>query len=126
MKCSHIVICCALGGRLDHTIANIQSMAFASSSGCVCELFSEKEYMRTVSSADGYEIALDRQEGTSLSLFSLTDKCTNLSIAGAKYDVSGITLTNDFPLGLGNAWKEDKVSVHFDEGTLLIVESKMD
>jgi len=125
MGCDHIIIVCALGGRLDHTIANIQSMAYAASRGCVCELYSDKEYMKALSSPREHEIILEKKENTSLSLFSLSDKCTNLSIKGAKYETKGVTLTNDFPLGLGNSWVSDEVSVSFDQGTLLLVESAM-
>ena len=38
--CDRIVICSALGGRMDHTIANIQSMAYAASHGALCEIMS--------------------------------------------------------------------------------------
>lgn len=124
-KCKHIVIACALGGRLDHTLANIQSMAYAASIGCVCELHSENEYMRTLSSPNDNMAVINRTDDTSLSLFSLTDECTNLTIKGAKYNTDNITLRNNFPLGLGNTWIDDKVTITFDEGILLIVLSKM-
>jgi len=116
----HIIITCALGGRMDHTIANIQSMTFVASHGGDCELISTSEYLRTFT---GGLISLPRKDGYSLSVYSLSDKCTHLSITGSAYDCDDITITNTFPLGLSNYWKSDSVSIKMSDGILLIVES---
>jgi len=116
----HIIISCALGGRLDHTLANIQSMAFVASHGGECELISKSEYLRTFT---GGMISLPRKDGYSLSVYALSDQCTNVSITGSAYDCEGITLSNTFPLGLSNYWKSDRVTVKMTDGILLIVES---
>ena len=116
----HIVISCALGGRLDHTIANIQSMAYVAERGGVCEIISDKEYLRTFT---GGELSLEKREGFSLSLFSITDRCTGVSISGSAYDCENVTLTNSFPLGISNYWKEERVTIRMTEGIMLIAES---
>jgi thiamine pyrophosphokinase len=116
----HIVISCALGGRLDHTIANIQSMAYVAERGGVCEIISDKEYLRTFT---GGELSLEKREGFSLSLFSITDRCTGVSISGSAYDCENVTLTNSFPLGISNYWKEERVTIRMSEGIMLIAES---
>lgn len=121
----HLVIICALGGRVDHMLANIQSMTYASSHGCICEIYSDKEYLRTFSSLLETSISLPAIEGVSLSLFSLTDICDNLTISGAKYNIENHRITNDFPLCFGNTWQESEVRISLGEGILLIVESKM-
>lgn len=117
----HIVLCCALGRRMDHTMANLQSMAYVAANGGFCQLLSEDEHMMTFT---GPKVELPRCPGYSLSLFSLSDVCTGLCISGAEYDVSDIVLTNSFPLGLGNSWKEDTVTLEMKEGILLIIKSK--
>ena len=116
----HIIISCALGGRLDHTIANIQSMAYVAEHGGVCEIISDKEYLRTFT---GGELSLEKREGFSLSLFSITDRCTGVSISGSAYDCENVTLTNSFPLGISNYWKEERVTIRMSEGIMLIAES---
>lgn len=116
----HIVISCALGGRLDHTIANIQSMAYVAERGGVCEIISDKEYLRTFT---GGELSLEKREGFSLSLFSITDRCTGVSISGSAYDCENVTLTNSFPLGISNYWKEERVTIRMSKGIMLIAES---
>ena len=71
----HIIIACALGGRLDHTIANIQSMAYVADNGGICEIYGGKEYLRTFT---GGELSLKKREGFSLSLFSISEKCSGV------------------------------------------------
>lgn len=119
----HLIIICGLGGRLDHTLANIQTMAYAADRGAVCELYSENEYIRTF---DGGSLSLPRRDNWSLSLFALTDACTNLSIKGAKYEISSAVLTNRFPLGVSNSWADDSVEITMDDGLLLVVESRLE
>ena len=116
----HVIISCALGGRLDHTLANIQSMGFVASHGGECELVSTSEYLRTFT---GGLISLPRRDGHSLSVYALSDKCEHVTISGSAYDSSDITITNTFPLGLSNYWKADSVTIRMSSGILLIVES---
>lgn len=118
---SKIIIICALGGRLDHTIANIQAMTYVATHDVACELFSETEHLITFT---GHEISLPAKEGYSLSLFSLSDSCENITIKGAGYDVENIKLTNTFPIGLSNYWKSESVSISMTTGILLICMSK--
>ncbi len=118
----HLIIICALGGRLDHTIANIQSMAYAASHNTVCEIYSDHEQLISFT---GPEITIPAKEGYSFSLFALSDKCENLSIQGSAYDVDNVTLNNSFPLGLSNYWKEENIRLQMSSGILLIVMSSV-
>ncbi|MCQ2421503.1 MAG: thiamine diphosphokinase [Lachnospiraceae bacterium] len=120
--CDQITLLCALGNRLDHTYANIQSMHYAAQHGACCEILSKKEQLRALRPGS-YQ--LKYKPDTSLSLFALTDSCKALTIHGAKYDVERIELKNSFPLGLGNSWLSDTVSITFEEGILLVAESYM-
>lgn len=116
-----IIIVCALGGRMDHTYANIQSMAYAASNGTHCTIISQNEYLQTFT---GPMVELKKREGYSLSLFSLSDSCEGLTIKGAKYNADNITLNNNFPLGLSNEWASENVVLSMESGILLIIESR--
>jgi len=119
--CNLITIICGLGSRMDHTYANISSMHYAVSHGCVCEMISEKEYLRTVTPKDG-TVSIQKNEGFSLSLFALTDLVKDVSIQGTAYDCT-TDLISSFPLGHGNHFVEDTVLISIKEGVLLIIES---
>ena len=117
----HIMITCALGGRFDHTLANIQCMAYAAEQGAViCELIGEADMLTVIKDSS---IVLKRKEGYSLSVFSLSEHCANVKIKGSAYDVDGITLSNTYPLGLSNEYASDEVSISVGSGILLITES---
>lgn len=120
----HIVITCGMGGRADHLISNFQSLHYIAACGAVGEMYGNGEHLRTLSSAEG-SITLQKRDGYSLSLFSLTDCCEGLTIKGAKYEVEGITLTNSFPLGHGNSFLQNNVTISLTKGILLIVESSL-
>ena len=117
----HLVIVCALGGRFDHTLANIQCMAYAAEQGAVkCELIGDSDFLTVIKDSS---IVLKKKEGYSLSVFSLSGQCTNVKIKGSAYDVDGITLSNTYPLGLSNEYESDEVFVSVGSGILLITES---
>lgn len=125
MGCSHIILSCCLGGRYDHTMANIQSMKYIAGHKCSCELYGNGEWMRIITPSDG-RCEIPKRNGYSLSLFALSDRCDNLSISGAKYSVSGLSLTNDFPMGHGNSWLDNVITISIGSGVLLLMESRME
>ncbi|MCR4684868.1 MAG: thiamine diphosphokinase [Lachnospiraceae bacterium] len=116
-----IVLICALGGRLDHILANLQGMAYAIGKGCACEIIGEETV--TVMKGPG-RTERPRRDGYALSLFSLTDRVEHLTIKGALYPAEDICMTNTFPLGLSNGWVEDTIEIRLEQGILLIVESR--
>ncbi len=118
----NIVIVCALGSRFDHSLANIQSMAYVAEHGGTCELFGKGEHLMTLCNCS---VKLPYKESCSLSLFSLTDRCEGVSISGSSYDCENVTFTNTFPLGVSNKWNEAVVTVSVKSGILLTVESYM-
>ena len=119
---THIILACALGSRFDHAMANIQSMAYAASHGCACELVGASDYLCTMTPGTR---SFPAKENASFSLFSLTDYCHGITISGSAYDCENVTLTASFPLGVSNKWKEPCITVSFAEGILLAVESSL-
>ena len=116
-----IVITCALGGRTDHMLANIQSLSYAKEQGANVTIVGDKETI-TVISKETKEIT--GNPGDTFSLFSLTDECKNVTIKGSEYDVEDITLNNSFPLGLSNKLQKEKAAISLSEGMLLVIVNK--
>lgn len=112
---------CALGGRLDHSLANIQSMVFAARHGLKVVIKDARAELRVIT---GGSLCLQRREGWALSLFSLSDACRGVSIRGVKYPLEKALLTNAFPLGVSNEWIADAAEISLEEGTLLVVMAK--
>ncbi|MCR4842898.1 MAG: thiamine diphosphokinase [Eubacterium sp.] len=118
-----IVIACALGGRMDHTIANIQTAAYGAERGAVVDIISQKERITVFKDSD---ITLERDDRFSLSVFSLSDTCEGVTIRGAFYELDDAVLSNTFPLGVSNEWEDDHVRIRVVRGMLAVVRSYID
>lgn len=117
-----LLLCCALGGRLDHLIANLQSLVYAQKHGLPAVLLSEDTEIRTL--ADG-ALRIPRREDRSLSVFALDGPCRGVCITGAKYPLANAELLPSFPLGVSNTWAGEEAVISVKEGILLIVLSKI-
>lgn len=119
--CKEIWLYCALGGRLDHLLGNLQAATFAVAHGARVRIL-DRENEITVFTAD--TITVPPRAGWSLSVLALTDQCTGVSIHGTKYELDQVTVTNTFPIGISNQWHgEARISV--ETGILAILESRM-
>ena len=116
-----VYLYCALGGRLDHTIANIQCAIFGARHNIETTFISENE---TIIVTYKNRIILEKKNGRGFSLFA-ADQIHKLSIHKAKYEVTDISLSNDFPLGQSNCWLDEDAIIEKDDGALIIVESKI-
>ena len=117
-----LLLCCALGGRLDHLIANLQSLVYAQKHGLPAVLLSEDTEIRTLA---GGALRIPRREDRSLSVFALDGPCQGVCITGAKYPLANAELLPSFPLGVSNTWAGEEAVISVEEGILLIVLSKI-
>ena len=117
-----VLLCCALGGRLDHTIANLQALLFAQAHGLAATLRSEDTEIFTLRNGS---MKLPRRSGWSLSVFAFDGPCRGVGIRGAKYPLENAELIPSLPLGVSNQWTEEEALVSVREGTLMVVLSKL-
>lgn len=112
----------ALGGRLDHTLANIQTLAYITENGAAGSLAGDENIVTM--QAGGTKKRYKRREGFYFSLLSYTDKCTGVCIAGTEYTLTEGELKSSFPLGVSNHITEEYGEVSLRKGKLLVIESK--
>jgi thiamine pyrophosphokinase len=117
----HFEIYGGLGGRADHTIANLQLLRRIAGEGNTAVLVGTDA--RMVAFADR-ETTLQTHVGQPLGVFALTEVCEGVSIRGAEYNLENGILRNDFPLGVSNTAKESEVKISVKKGALLCVLSK--
>lgn len=113
----------AFGGRLDHTLANLQTLEFLHEAGAEGMLVGARDFalLQPGGTARRYE----KRAGWSLSLFSLTERCTGVTLRGVKYPLENGELTRHFPLGVSNAVTADNAEVACGEGLMLVVCSRL-
>lgn len=107
------------GGRIDHTLANIQSLAWLANQGGRGWLVGP-DWTATVLS-DGGALTLEAGRQGTVSVFCLGDRAEGVDIQGLKYGLSDGVLTADYPLGVSNSFlgRESRVSVR--RGKLLVL-----
>lgn len=117
-----ILILGGTGGRLDHTVANLQTLSFIAYHGALGKLIDEtNEIMGLIPG----EYKFQNRAGHSLSTFSMTDEVTGLCESGVKYSLDNAVLTNKFPLGVSNEIVEDFAVISFKSGILFVCLSKL-
>lgn len=113
-----ILIVGGLGGRFDHSVANLQTMASAAAQIKSVAMIDEKNFVTILINS---RINIPRKTGYHLSLFSFSEKCQGVSVSGVHYPLSHYTMTNQFPLGVSNEFEADEAIISVENGTLLIV-----
>jgi thiamine pyrophosphokinase len=111
-------IYCGMGGRIDHTLANLQLLAFLSQSGKRGFLFDKANVITAITDQT---LAFREIASGVISIFSCTDKSTGVTLQGLKYELNNAVLTNTFPLGVSNEFTGQESAVTVKDGTLLIV-----
>ncbi|MBQ9745706.1 MAG: thiamine diphosphokinase [Clostridia bacterium] len=118
----NITVAGGLSGRLDHTFANIQMLAYAKARGLDVIVTDGENEIFLLSPG---KFTLPRRQGFSLSVFSYGETARGISLRGVKYPLENGELTNLFPLGLSNEIVAEQAEISFKEGLLLIIISKL-
>ena len=107
------------GGRIDHTLANIQSLAWLASQRGRGWLVGP-DWTATVLS-DGGALTLEAGRQGMVSVFCLGDRAEGVDIQGLKYGLSDGVLTADYPLGVSNSFLGGESRVSVRRGKLLVL-----
>ncbi len=106
----------ALGGRIDHTLANLHLLKYARDKGAVAEIADVDSYIRLVDK----HTKISRVPGFCLSLIPLTD-CTGVSISGVYYPLDDAEMYVGNPYGISNEFIEDTAQISVKSGELLLM-----
>ena len=112
----------ASGSRMDHTISNIELLMLALDKD-VCARILDKNnciYLKNKS----FVIRKANQHGDYISFLPFSRQVKGLSLHGFKYPLNGITLSRASSLGVSNELTDEEGRVKFDEGILVVFETK--
>ena len=116
--CDRFVLYGCLGGRLDHTLANIQHLQYLVEHGAQGMLIGDHETVTVIKNA---ALHFDETRTGGISVFSLSEASEGVTIEGLYYEAKDITLTNGFPLGVSNSFIGQPATVSVQNGVLLVV-----
>lgn len=109
------------GGRLDHTLANIQCLADIACRGGRGFLFDQDTVITAIHDSG---IAFPANAAGTVSVFSFTETATGVFETGLKYPLTDATLRNTYPIGVSNAFTGIPASISVGSGTLVIIYPK--
>lgn len=107
-----------LGGRLDHTLANLQLLAGLACRGGVGFLVGADTAITALTRG---RLDFDPGYAGVVSVFCHGDRARGVTLTGLKYSLSGAELTGTVPLGVSNEFTGAPAAVAVEEGVLLVV-----
>ncbi len=110
------------GTRLDHVMANIQSLKIASNADVKAYLLDSHNRISLLE--EDVELLQEKAYGKYFSLFSLGGKVEGLTIRGAKYPLTNHTLEPYDSLSVSNQFASEFVKIEFKSGTIILMETR--
>ena len=106
------------GPRLDHTVANFQTLQYLADHGATGTLVGKTQIVTLVK--DGKITLPARNEGI-VSVFCMGRDATGVTIKGLQYPLENGTLSAGFPLGVSNHFVGKPAEISVENGSLLLI-----
>ena len=106
------------GPRLDHTVANFQTLQYLADRGAQGYLVG-KDYIVTV--VKNGTLRFSPQAEGIVSVFCMGADAKGVTIEGLKYPLANGTLTAGFPLGVSNHFTGQAARISVTDGSLLVL-----
>lgn len=117
LKPATIFIWAASGGRLDHTLANVFLLCKAKRKGI--RTYLADEYCEAFM-PDKKEFFIN-EKGQAVSILALSSRVTGISLSGFLYPLKMASMTMGESRGISNIIQNDRASLRFEKGSLLVV-----
>jgi len=117
--CDHFLLYGGTGGkRLDHTLANLQTLLYLRRHGAQGFLY-DRDFLWTAIEDESLTVERTVEWGL-LSVFCLGDRAEGVNETGVQYPLRDAVVTNSFPIGVSNHILEERAEVSVRDGALLI------
>ena len=117
LKPQKILIWCALGGRIDHTLANVFLLLKGQERGI--EMFLMDEYCEAF--IPDKEHFFNKEKGETVSLLPLTPEVTGITLSGFIYPLQNGTLKMGESRGISNIINQAQAVIKIKKGKLLVI-----
>lgn len=106
------------GKRLDHTLANLQTLLYLRRRGARGWMFDD-DFVWTVIENESLNVPRET-DWALLSLFGLGDRAEGITLQGVQYPLTDGVLTPEFPLGVSNHIMEETAHIFVRQGVLAV------
>lgn len=110
----------ALGGRLDHMIANINLLYYVRNKGIYTKIISEDE---NIYIAINEEIIINGDIGDTISVIPLNGDAKGVTLKKLEYPLKNYDMKFSLPLGISNVMLDKKCSIKVEKGSLIIIKN---
>ena len=107
-----------VGGRLEHTFANLQLLDWLTTQGAVGFLAGEKTVATALRSGS---ITFPPSKSGYLSVFCNSGTAHGVTLSNLKFPLDGQTISGSFPLGVSNEFTGVPAKVSVQEGSLILI-----
>ena len=104
------------GPRLDHTVANFQTLQFLADRGAQGYLIGNDQIATVIQNG---ALRFPAHAAGYLSLFCMGADARGVTLRGLQYPLENATLTAGFPLGVSNRFTGSQATVSVEQGSLL-------
>jgi len=108
----------ALGGRFDHSFANLCVLQYLAAQGCKAMIAGQG---CRVFLLNGGRLSLNKLTGSTVSVFPFGTASCTVSYEGMKYPLTEARLSSDYPLGVSNLIETDDARIIVHDGNALII-----
>lgn len=115
---SSLLLAGMLGGRFDHSLANLQSLMWCAETGIDAVLTDGETDIRAVKDAS---ITVPARENAYFSVLALSDLCGDVTISGGKYPLDHYNLSNRDPRAISNEFTGVPVTVTVKRGIAAVI-----
>ena len=117
--CERALIFGGLGGRrFDHSLANVQALAWADAHGLEAFLVGQGCCLTALSG--GQKLSFDSKYSGDFSAFCLGEAAGGVCETGLNYSLDNATLEPSFPLGVSNAFTGQRAEISLRTGRLIV------
>lgn len=109
-----------LGGRLDHSISNIQALAFLSSHQKTGYLMGQ-EMFATILEGETLVFEQSVKKDTYISVFAYGGTAFNVTLKGFAYEIENGEISTNFPIGTSNRFVGNQGEITVSSGKLLVI-----
>jgi len=120
LKAKEIHLIGALGGRIDHTIANINLLYYIRKKGIMPKIISEKEELYI---AIEEEIIIDGNIGDTVSILPIKGDVEGVTLKNLEYPLNNSDMEFSRPLGISNVMSDINCSIKVNKGSLIIIKN---
>ena len=107
-----------LGGRISHTIANLQCLVWLLKRGARGYLFYKNI---TITAVRNGSITFGKEKKGYLSVFAFDGEAKGVTLKNVKYPLEDAVLKTDYPIGVSNEFQGMESEVSVREGVLLLM-----